>query len=49
MKKFTLIAGILIILNSASAQSNHTIILTKTEKDVIPEVLPLILLKERFM
>jgi len=37
MKKYTLIAGILIILNSASAQSNHTIILTKTEKDVIPE------------
>jgi streptogramin lyase len=37
MKKYTLIAGILIILSSASAQSNHTIILTKTEKDVIPE------------
>ena len=37
MKKYLLIAGSCLILNFASAQSNHTIIITKTEKDVIPE------------
>ena len=37
MKKYLLIAGSFITFVSASAQNNHKVIFTKTEKDVIPE------------
>jgi DNA-binding beta-propeller fold protein YncE len=37
MKKYLLIGGSFIIFASAFTQTNHTIIFTKTEKDVIPE------------
>jgi hypothetical protein len=37
MKRYLLIAGSVIVFVSASTQTNHRIIFTKTEKDVIPE------------
>ena len=37
MKRYLLIAGSVMVFVSASTQTNHTIIFTKTEKDVIPE------------